>query len=256
MKLRANILLLFTCVALAFSAKGSSPAPYTIIDSGNAAYAKGNYDKAITFYNSFTTSGYQSAQAYYNLGNCYYRKADYANAILNYEKAKALNPSDADIQFNLQLANLKTTDKITPDSSFFLSNWWHNFVDTFSEKGWALICILLFVLGLGLIAGYFVSRNMVLRQLGFWGGVLLLVLSLTTFFFSREQYNALTVHDTAIVMSGSVTVKGAPEEKSTPLFVIHDGAKVWIIKSEGEWTEIKIANGNQGWLLTSDIAPI
>ena len=57
-----------------------------------------------------------------NLGNCYYRKAVILpKAILNYEKAKSLAPSDADIQFNLQIANLKTADKITPDSHYSLS---------------------------------------------------------------------------------------------------------------------------------------
>jgi tetratricopeptide (TPR) repeat protein len=247
---------LFTLLCIALSINASASAPYLTLDSANTAYASGKYDKAIGMYTAFLNDGYQSAQAYYNLGNCYYRKADYAKAILNYEKAKKLNPSDADVQFNLQIANLKTTDKITPDSSLFLTNWGHNLIDVFSEKGWAILCILLLCLGLLSISSYLVSGNLMFRQLGFWGGSLLLVFSLCTFLFSRTQYNALTNHDTAIVMSGSVTVKGSPAENGTQLFIVHDGAKVWILKSEGIWTEIKLANGSQGWLLTSDIEEI
>jgi tetratricopeptide (TPR) repeat protein len=254
MKLRINILITVCALALSFGAKAS--APYVIIDSGNAAYSKGSYDKAIGYYNNFISGGFESAQVYYNLGNCYYRKADFAKAILNYEKAKKLNPSDADILFNLQLANLKTVDKITPDSSLFLTSWLHSFIDVLSEKGWGILCIIFLFAGLLSIVGYLMSGNLALRQAGFWGGIILTIFSLTSFGFSYEQYNNLTTHDTAIVMGGSITVKGSPDENATQLFVIHEGAKVWIIKSEGTWTEVRVANGNQGWMHTSDIAPI
>jgi len=254
MKLCVKILILFFCFAFEINAKAS--APYLTLDSANAFYAKSNYDKAVASYNTFINDGYESAQAYYNLGNCYYRKADYAKAILNYEKAKKLNPSDADVQFNLQIANLKTTDKIIPDSSLFLSNWWHSLIDICSEKGWVILCISFLCLALLSISSYLVSANLVVRQLGFWLGMLLLAFSLTTFIFSHEQYTALTSHDTAIVMGGSVTVKASPADNGTQLFIIHEGAKVWIVKSEGTWTEIKLANGSQGWLPTSDIETI
>jgi len=253
MKLCAKIFILIY-IALSFNASAS--APYLTLDSANKAYSGEKYDKAIAMYNSFINDGYESSQVYFNLGNCYYRKADYARAILNYEKAKKLNPSDADIQFNLQIANLKTTDKITPDSELFLANWWHKLVDISSEKGWAITCILLLFIALLSISSYLVSRNLFIRQLGFWLGMLLLAFSLITFLFSREQYNAITSHDTAIVMSGSVTVKASPADNGTQLFIIHEGAKVWIVKSEGTWTEVKLANGSQGWLLTSDIEAI
>jgi tetratricopeptide (TPR) repeat protein len=254
MKLRANLYMILFALALCFNAKAG--APYVTPDSGNAAYSKGNYDKAIGYYNTFLNDGYESAQAYYNLGNCYYRKADYAKAILNYEKAKKLNPSNDDVQFNLQIANSKTVDKINPDSSMFLSNWWHNFVDILSEQGWAILCISFLILGLLSIASYLMSGNLVIRQAGFWCGIVFLAFSLASFTFSRQQYITLTSHDTAIVISGSVTAKGSPEDNATQLFVIHEGAKVWIVKSEGIWTEIKLANGNQGWLHTADISPI
>ena len=57
-------------------------------------------------------------------------------------------------------------------------------------------------------------------------------------------------------MGGSVTVKASPTDNGTQLFIIHEGAKVWIVKTEGIWTEIKLANGSQGWLPTSEIETI
>lgn len=253
MKLWRNILLLFV---LCGSASAAITTNYIMIDSGNAAYAKENYAKAISYYNKFEETGLQSEQVYYNLGNCYYRTNEIAKAVLYYEKAKKLNPSDADVQFNLQLANLKTTDKVNTEASLFFVNWWRNFVNSFTEKGWGIICIGFLFLAALLLVFYSISGSLVLRQLGFWGGLLMTVFSIFSLVFAREQYETLNTHDTAIVMTASVTVKGAPDGKATQLFVMHEGTKVSIIKTEGEWTEIKLGNGIQGWLMTSDISPI
>lgn len=257
MKLCVKIVLLFGALALGFRAQAAAWSPYAAIDSGNAEYSKGNYDKAINFYNTFTKiDGYRSAQVYYNMGNCYYRKGDIANAILNYERAKKLAPSDPDIQFNLQIANLKTVDKIIPNPTIFITNWWRNLTDTFSEKGWGIMCIIFFFTSLVLLGAYFMSPNLTLRQMGFWGGALMLIFTFSTFMFAHQQYNNLNSHDTAIVMSNSVTVTGAPATNATHLFVIHEGTKVQILEKQGNWMEVKLANGNQGWLHTSDVAEI
>jgi len=234
----------------------NASAPYNLADSGNAAYAKGNYAKAINMYSMFIDRGYESANVYYNLGNCYYRTNDVAKAILYYEKAKKLSPGDADILFNLQIANQKTIDKIAPESQLFFVNWWNNFVNTASEKGWAIICIVLFSVCLVLIIFYLLSPSVIVKKMSFWCAGFILALSLFSFILARQQYRTATAHDTAIVMSPTVTVKGSPTENATQLFVVHEGAKVHIIKINDNWIEIKLSNGNQGWVQASDIAMI
>jgi tetratricopeptide (TPR) repeat protein len=231
-------------------------APYALSDSGNAAYKKGNYASATDFYLKFLNSGYESPDIYYNLGNCYYRTNDIAKAILYYEKAKRLAPEDADIQMNLQLANLKITDRIPPDAQLFFVSWWHNVVNMASERGWGVICIFLFCIFLGLIILYLTSQSLGLRKLGFWAGLLMLILCISAFMLARVQYDVMNTHDTAIIMSPTVTAKGSPADNGTQLFVVHEGTKVKIIKTEGSWTEVKLANGNQGWVATTDITPI
>jgi tetratricopeptide (TPR) repeat protein len=253
MKLR-NIYILF--VGLFVTSSSYATAPYTASDSGNAAYMKGNYTKAITFYNNFLSSGYESYAVYFNLGNSYYKTNDFPRAILNYEKAKKLAPTDADIQFNLQLANQKTVDKIGTDNQLFFVGWWNNFLNLASERGWAIICIILFCACLTLIIFYLLSPNRIIKQLSFWCGILMLILSLFSFCLAHTQYMEATTHDSAIVMTATVTVKGAPADNATQLFVIHQGAKVKVLKTEGNWVEVKLANGNQGWMLATDIASI
>lgn len=257
MKLRNKyILLLSILLWIAGSIPAFASAPFTLSDSGNAAYAKGNYTKAIDFYNKFLSSGYQSADVYYNLGNSYYRTNEIAKAILNYERAKKLAPADADISFNLQLAYQKTTDKIVPDAHLVLVSWWNSFVNIASERAWAILCIIFLCLSLTLIIIYLLSPRLGIKQLGFWGGIFMMAFCLFTFMLAHQQYEAATSRNTAIVMSGSVTVKGAPDDNATQLFVIHEGTKVHILRINGSWVEVKLANGNQGWMPAADMSVI
>lgn len=230
--------------------------PYKLLDSATAAYNKGNYMGSASFYDRFLKSGYVSADVYYNLGNCFYKFNNISKAILYYERAKKLNPADADIRFNLQLANLKITDKVPGETPLFIATWWNNLLDITGECGWSYLCIICLCLALMLILGYLFSRHLWLRQVGFWGAGLMIVLCMGCFGMARERYRALITHNTAIVMSPAVTVKGAPSDSGTALFIIHNGTKVTIVKSDGNWSEIKLSNGNVGWLLNTDIEAI
>lgn len=250
------ILSLLFCWILNPLKTSASNGDYISLDSGNAAYNKANYAKAIVFYQKFLSGGIESAQAYYNLGNCYYRMNEIGKAILYYEKAEKLTPGDPDIQYNLQLANQKITDKVTSETPIFIYSDWKKFENKFTEKQWAIICIILLCLSLLLFAIYLTVPRLLIKQISFWSGFVIIFFSLFTFYMAHEQYDLLNSHDTAIVTSPTVTVNGAPDEKSTQLFVIHEGTKVWIVETQGEWTEIKLANGSQGWLISSDISEI
>lgn len=231
-------------------------ANYIALDSGNAAYAKGNYASALNFYQKFINGGTESAQAFYNMGNCYYKTNDIPHAILFYEKAEKFAPGDPDIQFNLQLANQKITDRITSETPVFFYTGWMKFVNKFTEKQWSLICIWLLCFSLFLFGLYLYFSRILFKQVSFWSACIVLVCCFFTFYLANKQYDSLTTHDTAIVMTATVTVKGAPDDKATQLFVLHEGTKVSIVKNEGEWTEVKLPNGNQGWLISTDISAI
>jgi SH3-like domain-containing protein len=53
-----------------------------------------------------------------------------------------------------------------------------------------------------------------------------------------------------------VTVKSSPSENSIDLFVVHEGTKVKITDSVGDWYEIRIANGSVGWMKAASVKKI
>ena len=78
---------------------------------GDSAYMRNDYASAIQIYESLLKKG-EAAEVYYNLGNSYYKADDIAKAILNYERALLLQPGNADIRANLEIARSKTIDKV------------------------------------------------------------------------------------------------------------------------------------------------
>lgn len=226
------------------------------LDSANKAYSVGNYEEAIKAYEKIINNGWEAPELYYNLGNAYFKSNNVPYAILNYERAKKLAPNDEDIAFNLKLANQRTVDKIEPIPQLFLKEWKDDFMQIFSEKGWSLLSIILFSTALLLIAVYLIVNRLLMKQISFWFGIAFLAMSLISFFVARQCYALAENANDAIVISSSVTVKSSPSEDGAKAFIIHEGTKVSIVETNGEWSEIKISNGNVGWLRSALIAPI
>lgn len=222
----------------------------------DSAYVQERYKQAISLYNKLLETG-ASASVYYNLGNAYYRTGDMAHAILAYERAYLMEPGDADIRFNLQLARTKTIDKIVPESEMFFITWFRQMIDWYSADQWGravVVCFALFVVSLLL---YFFAGRMLWRKVGFGVGVCTLILAVLFHIFAYQQQQKLLVRTHAIVMSSSLTVKSTPSTSGTDLFVLHEGTKVEITDDTmKDWKEIRLADGKVGWVPVKTIERI
>jgi tetratricopeptide (TPR) repeat protein len=244
------ILLLFTGMELlAFN-------PQVHIQQGNTYYSDNNFEKAVAEYQIVLDSGFVSAEIYYNLGNAYFKLTNYKRAILYYEKSKLLKPGDDDINFNLEFAKNYTIDKIEAIPELFFITWFKAIRNTLSATWWAYLSLLSFVVSLAALLFYLLSGRIVLKKFGFWVGIVLLLLSIGAFGFGYSLHQLQTNQSTAIIFIPSVSIKSTPSESGTSLFVLHEGTKVEIIDTMGEWCEVKIASGNRGWIKTSDLEKI
>ncbi|GHU76209.1 hypothetical protein FACS189414_1750 [Bacteroidia bacterium] len=223
------------------------------LKEAEAAYTQNNYAKAIELYRGILTTYGESAEVYYNLGNAYYKANKTAPAILFYERALLIDPGDADIRFNLEMAKQKTVDKIEPIGSFFLVKWFDGIQNMGSSNSWTKVGIVSFLLLIGCLLLFFFSRWIRIKKVGFYLGILLLVIIIFSNIFARNQKNELLNHSYAIVFSPTVTVKSSPNQSGTDLFILHEGAKVAIKSTLGEWKEIELEDGNVGWMPAKDI---
>ena len=219
----------------------------------DSAYVRGEYQQAIKDYEALLKQG-ASADLYYNLGNAYYRTENITRAVLNYERALLLSPGDRDIRFNLQMARSKTIDKITPEQDMFFVTWYRSLVNLTSVDGWANVALISLAMAIVLALLYLFSERIWLRKVGFFGAIILIAFFLLSNVFAHQQKDLLVHRRGAIVTVPAVTVKSTPAKQGTDLFILHEGAKVTITDgSMKDWKGIRLADGKEGWIETSQI---
>lgn len=260
MKRRSSFLYLIVqvilLVVLSVSTHAKTGEPGELFEKANQQYLKNDLGSAIKLYEELVKGDHENAEIYYNLGNAYYKQGNVAAAILNYERAKKLNPNDDDIVFNLKMANLKVTDKMEQVPPLFYEQWWNKIIHSFITDQWAMIGIVLLWMVLVVSVLFLLSKYSAVKRTTFYIGFFLLLFASVSFFFASSRYQESQSSDEGIVFSPSVYIKSSPTEKSTDLFILHEGTKVQLLDKVGEWKKIRLANGNIGWLKENAIQVI
>jgi tetratricopeptide (TPR) repeat protein len=101
-----------------------------LYNQAGLSYQSKEYRKAADDYEKLLAQGHETSEVYYNLGNCYFKMDSIARCILSFERALKLSPGDDDIVHNLELARLKTVDKIKPVPQLQIVTWWYNFINS------------------------------------------------------------------------------------------------------------------------------
>ena len=226
------------------------------IKEAEIAYTQENYSQAIELYEVLLKNFGDSYEIYYNLGNAYYKAGKIAPAILNYERALLMNPGDKDARFNLEMAKLKKIDRIEPLGELFFTQWFRSVQNLFNVDTWASVGIASFILFIGCLILFFFSKWMKLRKTGFFLGIIMLLIVIFTNLFAWNQKKAIIDRNSAIIFAPTVTIKSSPDASGTDLFVLHEGTKVFIKSSLGEWHEIELEDGNVGWIRQKDLEKI
>ena len=226
------------------------------VKSANDLYAKGDYSNAAKQYEKILSTDGVAPEIYFNLGNSYYKSNEIGRSILNYERALRLSPSYDDAKFNLELAQLKVVDNIVPSPTFFIGRWIQNLIKLLPSDQWLYISFGVFIFCLVSVFLFIFAPSRMTRKTAFNFAVVLLGISFFSLIFAGVRKGQMFDHRDAIVMSGVISVKSSPDKSGTDLFQLHEGAKVSIKSTLGNWTEIKLSNGGIGWVEKGNIEKI
>jgi len=216
-------------------------------------YNAGQYEQAKEIYLSLLDSGYKNSIVYYNLGNTYYRLNKIPQSIINYERAKLLAPLNDDINFNLKLANLKIVDKFEPLPKLFFVEWYEDLLNLANSDTWAYVSItFIWITLLFVFLTFWFSFPFSVKKSLFISAVLTFILGVFTMFMTFRVSVKESSKDQAIIFAPSVYVKSSPDSNATDLFILHEGTKVQIIENINDWYEVKVQNGNVGWIQKSN----
>lgn len=229
----------------------------------DSAYSADNYQLAEQLYLEAMKTDGSSSALFYNLGNAYYRQGNLGKAIVNYERALKLDPTNHDAKRNLEFVNTKITDKQI-DSGSYMDSIWEGTVGAFRADTWAIIALVLFAIFLGAVAVYIFSAAVGLKKAGFFGGLIVFLLTVGAVIVSFAAANRVNSNNYAIILSPAAQLSTSPREarsQAEQAFLLHEGTKVEVLDSitnpgEGKWYEVMVGHGERAWVKASDIERI
>ncbi|MSR20084.1 MAG: tetratricopeptide repeat protein [Gemmatimonadetes bacterium] len=236
-------------VMLALLAPARAGAQAEIFEQGNQLYQQGDYPGAIAAYEAVLGSGFESAALHFNLGNAYFKTGDLGRSILQWERARAVAPSDPDVLANLELARSLTADAVEPLPRFWLVSavsWWVDLL----PRGLLLATVAAAWLAAGAgVSARILARRDDVRRGAAWvaiaGGAVVVILG--TNLFVREL--GVGRAERGVILADAVPVRSAPSDQDDlTLFEIHEGTRVRIDQRAGEWAEIVLEDGKVGWV--------
>ena len=233
-----------------------SQSPDDTFSEGIEYYASGDFAAAIDTWEKLVSSGFSSHDLYYNIGNAMFKIGNIPGAILYYEKALLLRPFNEDISYNLEIARSYISDDFETIPELFLIRWYKMLSLLFHSNTWAIVSLLIFVLSLGLTLVYLMSLRIRLKKLSFVGGLLMLLISIFSLSLAYQNTTLSKRKQSAIVFAPAVTGKSSPDESGKDLFLIHEGTKVQIEDELGGWYEVRLSDGNIGWVPSETVTKV
>lgn len=231
------------------------------------AYTERRYADAVADFEQVSALGYHSADLYYNLGNAYFKlgqerlngigrsfaSGELGRAVLNYRRALRLDPSMTDARYNLELAVDYTNDtQAIPEP--LIASLWHSLRDKATSNSWATLSLIGLALALVALLVYLLAERALYRKIAFALCVVLVLLFVLFLSLALSQRAAMNDRTRAVVICNDTTpVHASPDSASKVIRQPSQGVTLTTLRSHEGWSEILFADGEKGWIRTSQI---
>lgn len=231
--------------ALAPAARAESPEE--IFERGSKAYEAGRYDEAAEAYRSVLKYGIRDPRVEYNLGNAAFKLHRLGEAILHYERAYRLDPSDPDIRGNLELARSRCFDRVEEAEAPALVGWLRGAQNALGPDRQAIAAVALLWVFVAIVVRGLVRPGSFTPASG-WAAASVAVLLVLVFFSWRATNERLEGANRAVVLAPQVEVVSGPSGNNPVLFTVHEGSTLDVRAEREEWIQVSLPNGLNGWV--------
>ncbi len=242
-----KLVLLLIAVSAKVFAQGET------YESAVKLYSQKKFNEAISIYEQILSKNKESDKLYFNLGNCYLKTNQLGKAIYNYELAAKLNPKDDDIKVNLNIANSKTIDKIDNKENYFIGELKSSIAKYYSTTSLAWISIFSLIISLSLLLLFIFSKSVLLKRGGFIASILSFCVFVCAMLLGYFSLNLKKQTHFAIILSHEIKIHAEPNDLSGSKFSLHEGTKVSVLNQTDKWLNIKLENGNEGWVKSNSV---
>jgi tetratricopeptide (TPR) repeat protein len=235
MKRILQITLVLLSSAMPLPAQSAS-----IFAKASQEYSSGDFKAALDDYEQLVRSGQRTSNLFYDLGNTYFREKDFGRAILNYERALALDRHHPEADANLRIARDEARSlelvPATTDRAFAFA----------SPNQLAVVAAISFwVAAFGiafLILGATRKRGVILLSI-----LALLILGTSTFGVYALEHGRNGAN-LAIVISDNVEARLATADTSHTVLALPAGSEIKIESRRGDWIYAALPNNLHGWM--------
>ncbi len=253
------ILLCLTAAPVSPAQDDSRPAKklLTHFSRGNQAYLDGDYATAVGEYRKVLEAGVDNPDLDFNLANAYFRSGNKGLAVLFYEKVLLMNPGDSAVASNLAMVRKELVDRVVmPKEGAVGEPLWHGFVRGVAVDRLTWMFLSFYLLTFILAIGRRLARRESSRRLLFWINIPVLTLTLVFgLLFSSRVYIQEKVHH-GIVVAATSSLREGPEHSAKVLMEVHEGLKVRLLSEISEYNRVRLANGVEGFIRSSQIGAI
>lgn len=229
-------LLIFAGIA-ANGGFAQSPDDFT---KANEEYAAGRFREAVGLYDNIARSGEYSAALFYNFGNAQYRVGDLGQAILNYERALALEPFHPEAATNLRLVRDKARAlELRKTSIERIASWFT--ANQYTIAAAASFWTAAFVLAMRLVA----RRRPPALTLIFVAALLVLA---TCLFGLRILETGSHGKALAIIVGKKIDARLATADNAGTVLALPPGSEIRILSTRGDWAYAALPNDLRGWI--------
>ncbi|MFT4762747.1 MAG: tetratricopeptide (TPR) repeat protein [Paraglaciecola sp.] len=253
MKIKSIFLAVFCLLQITVFAQSEAN---NLFAQANELYKQKKYAAATKVYEDILKTEVQSVELHYNLANTYFKNEELGKAIVHYERALLIEPSNEDVVYNLSLAEANRVDEIENLPQFFLASWWQNMRQMASSTSWSIFGLLLLWASAAGFIIWLMGKSRKHKKLGFIGGLVTLLLSFLPFSLAYSRVQMEKNSGSAIILVEKINLKSGPDAASTTLNTLHEGTKVALTDAVGEWHQVRLPNGEIGWLEIKGIEQI
>jgi tetratricopeptide (TPR) repeat protein len=235
-----QLIITLCAVAGLFAVSSAFAQADTPFAKANQEFAAGHFQEAIDGYETLVRSGQWSATLFYNLGNAYFRAEDFGRAILNCERALALEPRHPEAEANLRIARdeARALELVVsrPERS----------LQVVTPNQYTIAAAIAFWLGVFGVVVLILARR---RSAGL---IALSILSLLIFAFAVAAIvwldNGNKGRALAIVTDKGVEARVATAENANTVLALPPGSEIKIVSKRGDWVYAVLPNNLRGWI--------
>jgi tetratricopeptide (TPR) repeat protein len=206
----------------------------------NQEYAAGHFKEAIDGYEALARTGRWSANLFYDLGNSYFHTGDLGRAILNYERALALDRRHPEAQANLRIVRDEARAlEIAPAGG-------ERFAQFTGANQYAIAAAISLWLGLFSIVWWIFSKRRSTVPITFSIlGLSVFALAVLSIFWIE---NGNKGRGFAVVTENNVEARLATADNARSVLALPPGSEIRILSKRGDWIYAVLPNDLRGWI--------